>query len=222
MSGPVRVVVLGPIPEAVRQALRELPGGAVLSDHPRPEAAAAALGIADATLGVATFRESDVDTLRILVVREVARSERYERPLSLIRLSVDDLPQLEETYGAEPVAGYLHSLEETLRRSLRKVDLLLRTGRGDFAALLPETAGSGGGTAAERLRELTSRLLGKPPAGTTKPVLPFRATSSAGVAWTPRKDVGDAVDLIRAAEAARDRASRSGGNRVCTDEDVLP
>lgn len=221
MSGPVRVVVLGPLPEAVRRALRDLPGGAVLSDHPDPTSAAAALGVADAKLGVAAVRDSTDETLRILVAREVARAERYDRPFSLIRLSVDGLPGLEETYGAEPVTGYLLSLEETLRRSLRKVDLLVRVGRGDFAALLPETAGPGGGTAAERLRDLTARLLGKPTTGTARSVLPFRATSSAGVAWFPRVDVGGAEDLIRAAEGARDRATRSGGNRVCSDEDVL-
>ena len=211
MTDPLRIVVLGPIPDAVREALHRLPGGAILADHPDPEGARAALGAGEASLAVLAAADPGGETLRGLIVRECARAERYGHRLTLARLALDRLEELERTFGWESVAAFLASLEDALRRSLRRVDVLVRSGRGEFAALLPETSPAGGQVAADRLRDLASRLMGKPAAG---PPLPFRATASVGIACFPSPGVEDPQAFLLAAGAALERAQREGGNRV--------
>jgi diguanylate cyclase (GGDEF)-like protein len=214
VTDPLRIVVLGPIPDAVREALRRLPGGAVLADHPDPRGALAALGTGEASLAVRAALDPGGETLRGLLIRECARAERYGHTLALVRLDVDRLGELERTFGEEAVAAFLASLEESLRRSLRRVDVLVRAGRGSFAAILPETSEAGGGIAAERLRDLTSRLMGKPAAPSAGPPLPFRSTASVGVACFSAPGAEDPDTLLSAAETALAGAEREGGNRV--------
>lgn len=215
MTGPLRIIVLGPIPEVVREALGRLPGGSILVDHPDPDGAVGALAAGDASLAVLAALDPAGDTFRGLLAREFARADRYGHALTLVRLAVDGLDELEQRFGRESVSAFLASLEETLRRSLRRVDMLVRAGHGEFAALLPETSPSGGAVAAERLRDLAARLMGKPPVGDTKPVLPFRATASVGIACFPSPGIENAQAFHLAAGHALAEAKRSGGNRVC-------
>lgn len=213
MTDPLRIVVLGPIPDAVREALQRLPGGTILADHPDPQGALAALDAGEASLAVLAAADPGGETLRGLIVRECARAERYGHSLTLARLAVDRLEELERTFGWAPVAAFLASLEEALRRSLRRVDVLVRSGRGEFAALLPETSEAGGQIVADRLRDLTSRLMGKPTAAAGPP-LPFRSTASVGIACFPSPGLEEPQAFLLAAGGALADAQREGGNRV--------
>lgn len=65
--------------------------------------------------------------------QEVARLDRWERPLSLILL---ELPELDEELW--PVVGCL------VRESLRRIDLAARLGRRRVAVLLPDADGARG------------------------------------------------------------------------------
>lgn len=219
MTAPVRIVILGPLPAGFRESLAALPGTPVVLDHPDPASAAAALDFADVAVSTHHPPSSPFsETLRALVLRESARAERYGRAFAIALLAVDDAERLAADHGREAVAAYLASMEDALRRSLRRVDLLLRDAEGRFAALLPETGGEGARIAAERLRDLAARLMGKPATGGSRTSLPFRGTVSAGVAWIPARGVEDGAALLRATELALAAARAEGGGRVRTHE----
>lgn len=218
MTAPVRIVVLGPLPDGFRESLAALPGTPVVLDHPDPASAAASLGFADVAVSAVFPSSPFSETLRALVLREAARAERYGRAFAIVLLAVDDAGRLARDHGREAVAAYLASMEDALRRSLRRVDLLLRDAEGRFAALLPETGGEGARTAAERLRDLAARLMGKPAAGGSRTSLPFRGTVSAGVAWIPARGIEDGAALLHATEIALAAAREEGGGSVRAHE----
>lgn len=219
MTAPVRIVILGPIPDGLREALAALPGNPEVRDHPDPASLAAVLGAADIAAWAVLPSSPFSERLRALALRETARAERYGRAFAIVLLAVDDVDRLAADHGREAVAAYLASMEDALRRSLRRVDLLLRDAGGRFAALLPETGGDGARTAAVRLRDLASRLMGKPAPGGSRTILPFRGTVSAGVAWIPSRGIEDGEALLRATEKALAAAKRGAGGAVRSHEE---
>jgi GGDEF domain-containing protein len=214
LTVPVRIVILGPLPDRFREALAALPGNPVVEDHPDPVSARAALGAADIAVSAGPAPSPFAGTLRALAQREAARAERYGRSFAIVLLAVDDVGRLAADHGADAVAAYLASMEDALRRSLRRVDLLLRDAEGRFAALLPETGGDGAKTAAGRLRDLASRLMGKPAPAGSRTTLPFRGTVNAGVGWIPAHGIEDGESLLRATERALAAARAEGGGAV--------
>jgi diguanylate cyclase (GGDEF)-like protein len=160
------------------------------------------------------------EAFRERVEHEFARALRYRHPVALIVLSVDGSERLAASYGEAAVDEFMGTLEETLRRCLRDVDLLYRAGPNEFAAILPETPAAGARIPADRFLTQTSRLVFKPSGATTRPVLPFKATSSVGVADGPGHGVASAEELVQSARASMGSARVAGGARVCV-HDVL-
>jgi diguanylate cyclase (GGDEF)-like protein len=81
--------------------------------------------------------------------REFASARRYETPLSLVVLAVDDLRD-----GGQAMASgddLMRSLAETLLTQLRVTDISARVGDADLAVILPQTPTEGAGRVAARL-----------------------------------------------------------------------
>ena len=95
-----------------------------------------------------------------LAEREVPRARRYQRPMSLIMLSIDYHRPENATYLPGIGAQVLRAAAEICRKDIREVDLLGRYNGKEFALLLPETDQSGAQIVADRLtRDLTSQPL---------------------------------------------------------------
>lgn len=75
-----------------------------------------------------------------LATLELARSERYERSLSLAYLDVDDFKKVNDEGGHQDGDRLLVEVAETLRRNLRAFDVVARYGGDEFVVLLPETS----------------------------------------------------------------------------------
>ena len=73
------------------------------------------------------------------LVKEFKRAIRYNRPLSLIIIKVDNLKAIAESFDHQ--AGYfvLKRLSECLKNTVRLVDIVSRHGDDGFSILLPET-----------------------------------------------------------------------------------
>jgi diguanylate cyclase (GGDEF)-like protein/putative nucleotidyltransferase with HDIG domain len=143
------------------------------------------------------------------LAEELARSQRFERPLTLIMADLDLLRDINNTYGHLAGDAVLKGIAETFRTQLRHYDVPARFGGEEFAILLPETPPEQAFEIAERIR----RAVAAAAIDVETSSEPIRATVSIGVAAFPR-DGADANELIHQADLAVYRAKLQGRNRV--------
>ena len=141
--------------------------------------------------------------------QEIARANRYSRPLSLLMIDVDHFKLYNDTYGHPQGDIVLQDLARLLQEMSRTSDTVARYGGEEFAIILPETDSVSAQKIGERLREQVERYAfpGKEhmPGGTL--------TVSIGVATYA--SIYSKDDLLQAADMALYTAKRAGRNRVC-------
>lgn len=149
--------------------------------------------------------------------QEIKRAERYKQPLSLIIADVDNLKRINENYGTERGDMVLRELAEIFKDSIREgIDLVARTGGGQFSVIIPSAGADAGYAAAERLRQAAQNYVF--PASTG--VSGERMTMSFGTASFP-DHAGSSKTLISKAEEALTFAKRTGKNKVFMAEQLL-
>jgi diguanylate cyclase (GGDEF)-like protein len=85
---------------------------------------------------------------------EVARARRYEVPVALVMLDVDDFKGFNDTYGHQAGDEVLREIGRLLLSSIRQhIDVPARYGGEEFTVILPNTGLTGGRAAGERLTE---------------------------------------------------------------------
>jgi diguanylate cyclase (GGDEF) domain len=87
------------------------------------------------------------------VLEETARSDRYNRPLSMIIFDLDDFKRINDTWGHPIGDEVLKQTAEITSSLIRKTDMIFRVGGEEFIILLPETTISGAQELAEKLRD---------------------------------------------------------------------
>ena len=158
----------------------------------------------DSLTGLLNYRE-----LHRQLADEAERSRRYGRPFSLVMLDIDHFKAVNDTYGHLAGDKALRALAALIRQEVRPTDVVARYGGEEFVLVLPETAGPGAMTLAERLRV---RVAGHAVAVTADQAISM--TVSIGVASYP--DGANAVQkLLSAADQALYAAKSAGRNRVC-------
>ena len=91
---------------------------------------------------------------------EIARWERYRRPLALLLLDLDNFTALNQSYGRDVGDEVLKHVGTVLNQTVRSLDLVVRYGGQEFAILLPETNEMGSLIVADRMRmELSGQLI---------------------------------------------------------------
>jgi diguanylate cyclase (GGDEF)-like protein len=97
------------------------------------------------------------------LAEEVTRAKRYELPLSLLMLDIDDFKAYNDAFGHRAGDTVLHDLAALLKTQTRlHVDLVARYGGEEFAIILPSTGMQGAATLGERLRSTVAEQ-GRPP-----------------------------------------------------------
>jgi len=71
--------------------------------------------------------------------KEAERCKRYEHPLSLLIVTIDDFKALNEKFGHHKGDQMLKDLALSLKRNVRRVDLVARYGVNELAVLMPNT-----------------------------------------------------------------------------------
>ncbi|AKU89637.1 GGDEF domain-containing protein [Vulgatibacter incomptus] len=84
--------------------------------------------------------------------REMARCNRHDRPLSLLVFDLDHFKQINDTHGHLAGDAVLRELSLSVKRLMRKEELLARFGGDEFVVVLPEST-------AEQARAFSQRLL---------------------------------------------------------------
>lgn len=69
---------------------------------------------------------------------EVERGLRYERPLSVIMIDLDDLKGINDQHGHPKGDEVLVKVAKGIKRQIRRVDIATRYGGDEFLVLLPE------------------------------------------------------------------------------------
>ena len=105
------------------------------------------LAYSDPMTGLDNFRQFE-ETL----ADELARAERYSRPLSVILLDIDHFKSFNDTLGHQAGDALLGQLGVVLRNSLRNVDKPARYGGEEFVIICPETGAEEARLIAERIR----------------------------------------------------------------------
>ena len=96
---------------------------------------------------------------------EMQRARRYEHPLTLICIDVDDFKKINDQHGHVFGDAILRGVGEVLHGHVRETDVPSRMGGDEFAVLLIETASDEGREAAEKLqRALRARMMELGPA----------------------------------------------------------
>jgi diguanylate cyclase (GGDEF)-like protein len=86
--------------------------------------------------------------------REIARSERYNTELSLLKVSIDYYQKIIQTFGQEAGDRVVLNLSYILKKTTRKVDLVARSDESDFFILLPQTNWRGAQKVKERILQI--------------------------------------------------------------------
>jgi diguanylate cyclase (GGDEF)-like protein/putative nucleotidyltransferase with HDIG domain len=140
---------------------------------------------------------------------ELARAQRFERPLSLIMADLDLLRDVNNTFGHLAGDAVLETIADVFRSQLRHYDLPARFGGEEFAILLPETPHDQALEIAERVRRAVAARSIEVETSSE----PIRVTISIGVASFP-SDGRDSSELVHHADLAVYRAKLQGRNRV--------
>ncbi len=139
--------------------------------------------------------------------REVERARRFKRPLAAIMMDVDNLKQINDTYGHSTGDQVLKVVAQRCRENLRKIDILGRLGGDEFTILLPETDMFTASSVAERVRQYIAR----------KPVQTSQGDVDVTISLGITRATDDTTtldDLIGRADSAMYTAKNGGRNRV--------
>lgn len=139
---------------------------------------------------------------------ELARSQRYSRPVSLLLFDIDRFKMVNDTYGHLCGDSVLREMAARLRCAVRKGELLARYGGEEFAIVLVETTLEQAILAAERIRSLVA---GEPFDYEQRL---HHVTISVGVASTYGDPDMTPASLIDLADRCLFRAKQTGRNRV--------
>jgi len=144
------------------------------------------------------------------IAEEAARSDRYNEPLSMIILDLDNFKRVNDTWGHLVGDEVLKETAEIVGRITRKSDILARLGGEEFVILMPETGIHGALRVAEKIRETLDENI--------HPIV-GRYTASFGVAERSKEE--PFASCLQRADEALYRAKKGGRNRVVgSDEQV--
>jgi diguanylate cyclase (GGDEF)-like protein len=140
---------------------------------------------------------------------EIERGRRFEHPLGLVMVDLDNFKGVNDTYGHQQGDEVLAHVAWVLRDVSRDLDTVVRYGGEELAVVLPQTDAAGASRLAERMRVAVESLHVPRVDGRGT----IEVTASFGVASVPENAV-DRNELIAAADAALYAAKAAGKNRV--------
>ncbi len=94
-----------------------------------------------------------------LAGREIARLERYKHPFTVAYMDIDNFKVVNYRYGHKTGDQLLRSVADTVRKNLRKLDIVSRFGGDEFTILLPETGAEAAQVVLSRMRNVLLNMM---------------------------------------------------------------
>jgi diguanylate cyclase (GGDEF)-like protein/PAS domain S-box-containing protein len=138
---------------------------------------------------------------------EIARVLRYQRPLSLAMMDLDNLKTINDEYGHNAGDNALMTIVQLCQKEMRSSDAIARYGGDEFVILLPETNMEKAFRLAERICQSVNKIVLE-----TKPNNNVFLSVSIGLSEFDGKEKLES--LLQRADEALYEAKRSGKNRV--------
>lgn len=148
-------------------------------------------------------------TFYTLLEKEVARTRRYDKPLSVLMLDIDHFKHVNDTYGHVAGDMILAGLSSVVSSQVRDVDSACRYGGEEISVILPETGIEAAAQVAERIRSAIEEHrfnIGQEQSITI--------TVSIGAASLPAQETS-VEKLVAVADKALYEAKEGGRNKVC-------
>ncbi|MGA1846927.1 GGDEF domain-containing protein [Deferribacter abyssi] len=143
------------------------------------------------------------------LVEEVEKFQRYNSPLSVIMLDIDDFKSVNDNYGHQIGDQVLKYFTNIIKNNIRKVDIPFRYGGEEFLIILPHTSKEQAIVVAERILKELNETVFKIKGNSLK------ITASIGV--TEAKEHDSVDTLIKRVDDLLLKAKREGKNRVISD-----
>lgn len=136
---------------------------------------------------------------------EAALADRYQRPLTIILIDIDEFKGINDDHGHEVGDSVIREFANILSDTIREVDLAARWGGDEFLVATPGVDLRSARHAAQRCRRAIERA----------PIAGVPVTVTVGIAeYIPSQGVEDAISR---ADAMLYRAKAAGRNRVITE-----
>lgn len=154
------------------------------------------------------------DYLLTRLYQECKRAQRYQHPVALLLIEVDEFQAWMDSAAEGEGDSLLQEVTATISSNVREVDLIGRFGDHEFCIILPETGLETAILAGDRIRHIIETELFE--WAKTVPI-----TVSAGVAALSEGPNMDPDVLLDSASAALKLAKAQGGNRVGLSPETL-
>ncbi|MNJ99720.1 Diguanylate cyclase DosC [compost metagenome] len=137
---------------------------------------------------------------------EVERARRLTRPISVVKIALDDFYEIESSLGEAVRDELLKSVATAITKTSRANDVTCRTGINEMALILPHCSRNGAALRAERLRRIVE--------GTSFMDNGMKVSISLGISEYPTL-CDSAKNLDESATKALSHIVDKGGNKIC-------
>ena len=139
---------------------------------------------------------------------EIERANRNKISFGFLMIDIDDFKKVNDGFGHDVGDRMLRLVAQTVRKSLRRIDLLFRYGGEEFVVLLPGAVADSARRTAERIRGIVARA-----EHTLEDGRKVKVTISVGGCIYPVHAQNES-QLLRTADKALYAAKEEGKNRV--------
>ena len=141
---------------------------------------------------------------------EIDRLARYEQPLTLLLLDLDNFKAFNDDYGHVEGDQVLQRFGQVVKRCLRETDFAYRYGGEEFTILLPMTTSADGAVTAERIRTEFKKEIFSPAPGQD-----VNLTVSIGLAqYKPQEDI---KSFVRRVDKLMYQGKKNGKDKLCSE-----
>jgi len=149
------------------------------------------------------------------LTKELRRSKRHQRNLTLVILDIDSFKELNDSYGHLAGNDILRAVAKTTKDMIRTEDVVGRYGGDEFIIIFPETSGRHAVGVLARIKAKLAQIKVVSPYINENTI--FKIQFSAGLASFPY-DIKDVETLVSYADNALYQAKKSGCNQIIISE----